>query len=157
MRKADLDDVVHAAAEASIAAESSPDIPSSAQTPPAWALKLRTYLDPVFTPSLREKIARAASAVIIGLSTTGTMTSDKAALWSQLGLSVLAMMLALIYADSNVRARIYGVVAIGGSVLGAYGIANGVAWAVIIASMSQAFGITTAAAKAQIPEPSASG
>lgn len=118
---------------------------------PGWVLWIRSKLDPIFPPSRRETIARAISAIIMGLTATGALTADKAALWTQLGVAAVGLLFALLYASTGVRAALYSVIVLGSSLLAVYGIAQNVDWAIILASVGQAFGITTAAAKAQPP------
>jgi hypothetical protein len=118
---------------------------------PGWVLWIRAKLDPIFPPSRRETIARVISAVIMGLTATGALTADKAALWTQLGVAAVGLLFALLYAGTSIRAALYSVIIVASSLLAVYGIAQNVDWAIIIASVGQAFGITTAAAKAQPP------
>lgn len=119
--------------------------------PPGWVLTIRARLDPIFTPARREALSRVLAATIMGLQGVGILTADKAALWSQLGVAAIGLVYALLWAGTSIRAALYSVILVGSSVLLAYGIADSVNWAIILASVGQAFGITTAAAKAQPP------
>jgi hypothetical protein len=153
MRKADLPASLPAPEPEGEAVMTSNDQTVTKQSqPPGWVLWIRSKLDPVFTPARREAINRALSAIIIGLTATGTLTADKAALWTQLGVAGVGLLFALLYAGTSVRAALYSVIVVGSSLLAVYGIAQNVDWAIIVACVGQAFGITTAAAKAQPPQ-----
>lgn len=122
-----------------------------ASAPPSWVLAIRAKLDPYLTPSRREAAQRALAALVAGLLATGVLTAEKAALWSQLGTSTLALLFALLFAGTALRAAGYSVLLVVFGLGQAYGIAKGVDWAIIVGFVGQAFGITTAAAKAQPP------
>lgn len=121
------------------------------QSPPSALDRLRTHLDKLLPASGREVAYRVVSAVIMALTATGLTSADKAGLWSQLGVATVTLLYALLYAGTGLRAALYAVVGAGSAVLLAYGIAQHVNWAVIVAAAGQALGVATAAAKAQLP------
>lgn len=127
------------------------DIASTDAAPPGWVLAIRAKLDPYLTPSRREAAQRLVSAVVAGLAATGVLTADKAALWAQLGTGTVALLFALLFAGTGIRAALYSVIVLVFGLVQAYGIANGIDWATIMGVVAYAFGITTAAAKAQPP------
>lgn len=120
-------------------------------TPPGWVIKIRVALGGIFTPARREGLSRALAAVVIGLQGIGVLTSDKSALWGQLAAASVALLYALVWAGTALRAVLYGFLLSIGSLVMAYGIVHNVDLAIILASVGQTFGITTAAAKAQPP------
>lgn len=119
--------------------------------PPRWVQWARTKLDPYFPPQRRDVLARVISAVTTALMGAGVLTADKAALWSQFGVGLVTLLFATLYAASQVWASAYGILVVGSALLGAYGIAHGIDWAIVLGAAAQAFGITTAAARAQPP------
>lgn len=119
--------------------------------PPSWVLWLRAHLDALLPASSRETLYRVVSAAIMGLTATGTLTVDKAYLWTQLGVATVTLLFALLYAGTSIRATFYTVVTASSAVLLSYGVLKGVDWAIIVAAVGQALGVSTAAAKAQPP------
>lgn len=102
--------------------------------------------------SSREGLYRIAGAVTTLLFGLGVLTSDEAAQWAQLIVSLITLLFAFLYATSSWRVALYAVTGPLGSILMAYGIVNDVRWAVIAASVGYALGITSAAAKTiQVP------
>lgn len=124
---------------------------SVVSAPPGWVQSIRNKLDPIFTPVRRETLSRYLNAAVFGLQGIGVLTADRAALWTQLGVAAIALLYALLFAGTALRALLYSFLLASTSLLLAYGIAKGVNWAIILASIGQAFGIVTAAAKAQLP------
>lgn len=121
---------------------------------PGWVLAIRAKLSPLLPPSRREALQRGVSALVAALLATGVLTADKAALWAQLGAGTVALLFALLFAGTSVRAALYLVIVLVFGLVQAYGIANGVDWATITGAVAYAFGITTAAAKAvTVPRP----
>ncbi|OMB79310.1 hypothetical protein A5743_14355 [Mycolicibacterium conceptionense] len=106
-------------------------------------------------PEWREPGYRVAGAAIMMLFALGVLKQEEAALWTQLVVSVITSLFALLFATSTWRAALYLIVGPLGGVLMWYGIVNAATWAVIAAAVAQAFGITTAAAKT-VQEPSSS-
>lgn len=106
--------------------------------------------------SSREGLYRLAGAVTTLLFGLGVLTSDQAAQWAQLTVSLITLLFAFLYATTSWRLALYAVTGPLGSILMAYGIVNDARWAVIAASVGYALGITTAAAKVvQFPADSA--
>lgn len=95
----------------------------------------------------REGLYRAAGAITMLLFGLGVLTSDQAAQWAQLAVSLITLLFAFLYAATPWRLALYAVTGPLGSILMAYGIVNDVRWAVIASSVGYALGITTAAAK----------
>ncbi|ADX31938.1 holin [Tsukamurella phage TPA2] len=81
----------------------------------------------------------------------GVLTSDQAAQWAQLAVSLITLLFAFLYATTPWRTALYAITGPLGSILMAYGIVSDVRWAVIAASVGYALGITTAAAKTVQP------
>lgn len=115
--------------------------------PASWVDKVRARLDKLIPASARETAYRVVAAVIMGLTATGITDPDKATMWSQLGVATVTLLWALLYAGTSIRAALYAVTGAGGALLMAYGLAKGVDWAVIVASVGQALGVASAAAK----------
>lgn len=109
--------------------------------------KLRAKLDRFIPASAREGAYRVVAAVIMGLTATGAVSADKSGLWTQLGVATVTLTWALLYAGTSFRVALYAVTGAGGALLMAYGIDQHVDWAVIIASVGQALGVASAAAK----------
>jgi hypothetical protein len=118
---------------------------------PGWVLWIRSKLDPYLTPSRREAIQRGVAAAVTVLFAAGSLTANEAALWTQLATGTVALLFALLFAGTSIRAALYSVIVVVFGLIQAYGIAQGVDWAIITGAMGYAFGITTAAAKAQPP------
>lgn len=95
----------------------------------------------------REEFYRIVAAVSTGLLAFGFLDEQETALWTQLGISVVTTLFALLYTTSAWRASLYALVGPLGAVLMAYGIVSDVRWALIVAAVGQLFGIATAAAK----------
>ena len=97
--------------------------------------------------NLRETFYRLVSAVAIALFGVGVLTATEQALWVQLGIATVTLVFAVMYSTSNWRTALYLVTGPLAAVLGAYGLVQGVDWAVITTAVAEALGITTAAAK----------
>lgn len=119
--------------------------------------QLRAKVDGIVPASARETLYRVVAAVVTALTATGTLAADKAYLWTQLGVSTVTLLFALLYAGTSIRTALYTVAAAGGALVLAYGILKGVDWAIIVGSVGQALGVVTAAAKAQAPAESQVG
>jgi hypothetical protein len=98
-------------------------------------------------PFTRETGYRAVTGVVTLLLGIGVLDANKATLWSALALSTVTLVFALLYSTSPWRTALYAVVGPLGALVGAYGLLQGVDWALIAVAVAQAFGITTAAAK----------
>lgn len=101
----------------------------------------------LFPASEREGFYRGVSAFIILLFAFGVLDENEAALWTQLAVSAVTCLFALLHATSTWRAALYLIVGPLGAVLMGYGIVTDSRWALIAAAAGQALGITTAAAK----------
>lgn len=101
----------------------------------------------VVKPEWREGGYRVVVAAITMLFALGMLEQEEAALWTQLGISVITTLFALVFATSKWRAALYMLVGPIGGLLMWYGIVNDETWALITAAVAQAFGVTTAAAK----------
>lgn len=121
------------------------------RTAPGWVLAIRAKLDPILTPARREAIQRLISALVAAFLATGVLTADKGLLWGQLATATLSLLFALLFAGTSIRAALYALILVVAGLVQAYGITQGVDWAIIAGSIAQVFGITTAAAKAQPP------
>jgi hypothetical protein len=110
---------------------------------PSWLDKIRK----LFPASDREWGYRIVAAISTGLMAFGLLNTEDAALWTQLGVSVITTLFALLYSTSTWRSALYVVVGPIGGLLMAYGIGQGVNWAIIVSAVGQLFGIATAAAK----------
>jgi hypothetical protein len=75
------------------------------------------------------------------------LNADQSTLWTQLGVSTVTLLFAMLYSTSTWRTALYAVVGPLGALLMGYSIVNDVRWALITAAVGQLFGITTAAAK----------
>lgn len=109
--------------------------------------RLLTEIRALIPDSYREAAYRGLSGVVTFLVAFGVFNSDQAALWTQLGVSTVTLLFALLYSTSTWRSVLYAVVGPLGAVLMAYGIVDDVRWALITTAVAQVFGITTAAAK----------
>lgn len=98
-------------------------------------------------PSAREAGYRVVAGVFVLLWAAGVLDQEGAALWTQLGISIVTLVFAALYATSPWRLALYGLIAPLSAVLTLYGYANGVDWALIASAVAQTLGITTAAAK----------
>lgn len=101
----------------------------------------------MFPATERESLYRGVSAFIILLFAFGVLDENEAALWTQLAVSVVTCLFALLYATSTWRVALYLVVGPLGAVLMGYGIVTDTRWALIVAAVGQALGVSTAAAK----------
>lgn len=101
----------------------------------------------LFPAADREWGYRIVAAAVAGLLAFGLLNSEQAALWTQLGVSVVTTGFALLYSTSTWRSALYVLVGPLGGVLMAYGIGQRVDWAIIVSTVGQLFGIATAAAK----------
>lgn len=108
---------------------------------------IRERLRRIIPERYRETLYRASGAVTMLLFGLGVLTSDQAAQWGQLAVSLVTLLFAGLYSTSGWRTALYAVTGPLGSVLMAYGIVSDVRWAVIAASVGYALGITSAAAK----------
>lgn len=101
----------------------------------------------LFPAADREWGYRIVAAATTGLLAFGLLNAQEAALWTQLGVSVVTTLFALLYSTSTWRSALYVIVGPLGGILMAYGIGHGIDWAVIVSAVGQLFGIATAAAK----------
>lgn len=119
-----------------------------ASTPAPGVLdRVRARLDRFIPAIWREHLYKIVTAIVTALTATGITTADKAGLWSQLGIATVTLLFAVLYAGTSLRATFYAVIAAGGALLLAYGIAQGINWPVIVGAVAQALGLATAAAK----------
>lgn len=95
----------------------------------------------------REAFYRLVAGVTAFLLAFGVLDDSEAALWTQLGLTLVTSLFALLYSTQAWRTALYVITGPLGAVLMAYGIVSDVRWALITAAVAQLFGITTAAAK----------
>lgn len=98
-------------------------------------------------PAQREGWYRAISGLFLMLWAAGVLAEQEALVWSQFGISTVTLLFAVLYATSNWRAALYGLIVPLAAVLTWYGIATGVNWPLVAAAVAQVLGITTAAAK----------
>lgn len=98
-------------------------------------------------PSAREAGYRAVSGVFLLLWAAGVLKQEEAAVWTQLGISIVTMVFAALYATSPWRLALYGLIVPVSVVLTQYGTATGLDWPLIASAVAQVLGITTAAAK----------
>ena len=108
---------------------------------------VRGWLQSHVPLGFRETAYRYAAALTALLFAFGVLDSQEASLWTQLAVSTVTLLFALLYASSGLSAAIYTITGPLGAVLMWYGIVNSVRWALITAAVGQVFGITTAAAK----------
>lgn len=111
------------------------------------ATGLRGWLQSHVPLGFRETAYRYAAALTTLLFAFGVLDSQEASLWTQLGVSTVTLLFALLYASSGLSATIYTVTGPLGAVLMWYGIVSDTRWALITAATGQLFGIATAAAK----------
>lgn len=97
--------------------------------------------------ALREAAYRYVNAILLVLLGLGYLTATQGALWGEVGLGTVTLLFAVAKATSNWRIALYALTGPAAGLLGAYGLARGVDWAVITMAVAQALGITTAAAK----------
>lgn len=107
----------------------------------------RARLQTVIPANAREAWYRIAAAIVMGLSAFGVLNGETVALWGQLAVATITLLFAALYATTPLRVALYAVLAPLGAVLLYYGITYDEQWAIITASIGQAFGIATAAAK----------
>ena len=67
------------------------------------------WLRGLFPPDRREQLYRAAGAVTMLLFGLGVLTSDQAAQWAQLGVSLVTLLFAALYSTSTWRTALYAV------------------------------------------------
>lgn len=109
-----------------------------------------TFLDrvrAVVPENQREAVYRFVGGLGLFLFAFGVLDDMEASLWTQLGVSTVTLLFALLYATSTWRVALYAVVGPLGAVLMAYSIVTETRWGLIVAATGQALGITTAAAK----------
>lgn len=112
---------------------------------------VRGWLQAHVSLEFRETAYRFAAALSTFLFAFGVLDSQEASLWTQLAVSTITLLFALLYATSGWRATIYAVTGPLGAILMWYGIVTDVRWALITAAVAQVFGLTTAAAKTITP------
>ena len=105
-------------------------------------------LQQLLPASSRETLYRIVAGVVMFLTGYGVIDGHQGALWSQLAVATITCLFALLYSTSDARAALYLVVGPLGAVLMAYGLISDTSWAVIVSSVGQILGVTTAAAKA---------
>ncbi|MCP3811561.1 hypothetical protein NLX62_04350 [Mycobacteriaceae bacterium Msp059] len=110
---------------------------------PGWLGVLAAKIN----PAQREGWYRAISGLFLLLWSVGVLAQAEALVWSQLGISTVTLLFAVLYATSSWRAALYGLVVPLSAVLTWYGIATGINWPLVAAAVAQVLGITTAAAK----------
>lgn len=110
---------------------------------PGWLGTLAAKIN----PAQREGWYRAISGLFLMLWAAGVLAEQEALVWSQFGISTVTLLFAVLYATSNWRAALYGLIVPLAAVLTWYGIATGVNWPLVAAAVAQVLGITTAAAK----------
>ncbi|WP_293003874.1 hypothetical protein [Mycobacterium sp.] len=109
--------------------------------------KLRARISRYLPETRREKLHVLLVAFVGYLLAGGVLTNNQAELWTRLGAATISLLFAWLYARDAWRAALYGVVVTLGGVLYAYGVAQGINWAIIVATTAQALGMGTAAAK----------
>lgn len=107
----------------------------------------RARLQALFPPHLREVGYRLSAALTTLLFAYGILDASTQAIWAQLGVGLVTLVFALVYAETPVRIALYTITGPLGAALLYYGIVTDVRWALITAAVAQAFGIVTAAAK----------
>lgn len=113
----------------------------------AFAGGLRGRLQALVPQRAREAYYRFAGGAVMFLMAIGLLDTAEASLWTQLVVGTVTLVFALLYATTPWRVALYAITGPLGGVLMYYGIVNDTKWALITASVAQAFGITTAAAK----------
>lgn len=108
---------------------------------------VRARLQTILPAPLRETFYRFSGALTLLLFAFGILDASTQALWGQLGVGLVTLVFALVYATTPARVALYAVTGPIGAVLLYYGIVTDVRWALITAAVAQAFGIVTAAAK----------
>ncbi|UJE15669.1 membrane protein [Gordonia phage Ligma] len=115
-------------------------------------MTIRDSIRAAIPEGAREAYYRAVAGVTAFLLAFGVLDNQEAALWTQLGLTAVTSLFAMLYSTQAWRTALYAIVGPLGSVLMAYGIVADVRWALITAAVGQLFGITTMAAKTvQLP------
>ncbi|URM86113.1 membrane protein [Gordonia phage BiggityBass] len=100
----------------------------------------------------REAWYRFVAGATAFLLAFGVLDNQEAALWTQLGLTAVTSLFAMLYSTQAWRTALYALVGPVGSVLMAYGLVADERWALITAAVGQLFGIATMAAKTvQVP------
>ncbi|QNL30141.1 hypothetical protein SEA_MARIOKART_14 [Gordonia phage Mariokart] len=99
----------------------------------------------------RETFYRVVAGATTFLLAFGVLDDQEAALWTQLGLTAVTSLFAMLYSTQAWRTALYALVGPLGSVLMAYGLVADEKWAIITAAIGQLFGIATAAAKTRQP------
>jgi hypothetical protein len=98
-----------------------------------------------------QRYREAGYRVVAGLGTFllafGVLSSQEAALWTNLGVSTVTSLFAMLYATTAPRLALYALVGPVGGVLQSYGLVSDSKWLIIVTAAGQLFGITTAAAK----------
>lgn len=98
-------------------------------------------------PEWREPLYRFVIGLVALLSAIAYLSKEEAALWTQLGLSIVTLLFAALFATSTLRQVLYPVLATAGGLLTWYGYVNSDQWPLILAAAVQMFGLSTAAAK----------
>jgi len=112
------------------------------------ATGFRARLQRLIPVSAREAYYRFASAAVMFLFAFGLLSTSAVTLWIQLVGATVTLLFAALYATTPFRLALYAILAPVGAVLLYYGFTTDETWALIVAAVAQAFGITTAAAKA---------
>lgn len=106
-------------------------------------VKLRSF----FTNAKREKTYILVIALVVLLGGLGIITEAEVALWTTAAVATVALLFAMLFATSNLRLAVYGLVAALGPLLTWYSIGTGAQWTAIIAFFGSALAIGKAATK----------
>lgn len=98
-------------------------------------------------PEWREPAYRFVTGAVGLLAALAYLTQEEATLWTQLGLSVVTLLFATLFATSTWRLVLYPALAASAALLTWYGIGTDEQWALILSAGVQMFGLSTASAK----------
>lgn len=103
-------------------------------------------------PEWREAWYRLVAGLGALLLSFGYLQEQEAALWTQAGISSVTLLFAALFAPGSARQLVYPVLAAAGPLLTWYGLVGDERWPLILAAVTQMFGLVTAGAKVvQLP------
>lgn len=108
---------------------------------------MSAILDPIrsaIPATARQRYYDVVTAIVGALALWGYLSASNTQLWLAVGINVVTLLFAVLYATNFVRQTFYSVLAAASAVAGSYGILNDVKWAAVLSVAAALLGTAVA-------------
>ena len=116
---------------------------------------MSAILDPIrsaIPAGARQRYYDVVTALVGALALWGYLSVSNTQLWLAVGINVVSLLFAVLYATSTVRQAFYAVLAAASAVAGSYGILNDVKWAAVLSLVAAILGTAVAGSNTPVIE-----